>query len=106
MANNLRFAARQEQLGHHAWIPYLIIQIELELHFTLFGNKKFVTDNSPSGVPPTKIEMSVKNKVISSPPSGQSAGGGARTRTRNRRVRADLRADSLATVLPPPLLSR
>ncbi|GFO48542.1 hypothetical protein PoB_007504700 [Plakobranchus ocellatus] len=32
------------------------------------------------------------------PPSGQGAGCGARTR--NRRVTADLRADSLATVPP------
>ncbi|GFN81564.1 hypothetical protein PoB_000807000 [Plakobranchus ocellatus] len=34
------------------------------------------------------------------PPSGQGAVGGARTP--NRRVPADLRADSLATVLPTP----
>ncbi|GFN89178.1 hypothetical protein PoB_001568400 [Plakobranchus ocellatus] len=34
------------------------------------------------------------------PLSGQGAGGGARTRV--RRVPADLRADSLATVLPTP----
>ncbi|GFO18692.1 hypothetical protein PoB_004519700 [Plakobranchus ocellatus] len=33
---------------------------------------------------------------LSDPPSGQGAGGGARTR--DRRVPADLRADSLATV--------
>ncbi|GFN96428.1 hypothetical protein PoB_002293400 [Plakobranchus ocellatus] len=37
---------------------------------------------------------------LSGPPSGQGAGGGARTR--DRRVPADLRADSLATVLPTP----
>ncbi|GFN91046.1 hypothetical protein PoB_001755200 [Plakobranchus ocellatus] len=35
-----------------------------------------------------------------SPPSGQGADDGARTR--NRRVSADLRADSRATVLPTP----
>ncbi|GFO21852.1 hypothetical protein PoB_004835700 [Plakobranchus ocellatus] len=34
--------------------------------------------------------------MLSAPPSGQGAGGGARTR--DRRIRADLRADSLATV--------
>ncbi|GFO27671.1 hypothetical protein PoB_005417600 [Plakobranchus ocellatus] len=34
------------------------------------------------------------------PPSGQGAGSGARTR--DRRVPADLRADSQATVLPTP----
>ncbi|GFN83014.1 hypothetical protein PoB_000952000 [Plakobranchus ocellatus] len=38
------------------------------------------------------------------PPSGQHAGAGARTR--NRRVPADLRADSLATVLPTPRKQR
>ncbi|GFO03161.1 hypothetical protein PoB_002966600 [Plakobranchus ocellatus] len=38
-----------------------------------------------------------------SPPSGQSAGSGARTR--DRRVPADLRADSLATVPPTPPLN-
>ncbi|GFN95224.1 hypothetical protein PoB_002173000 [Plakobranchus ocellatus] len=37
---------------------------------------------------------------LSGPPSGQGAGGGARTR--NRKVPADLRADSLATVPPTP----
>ncbi|GFO33881.1 hypothetical protein PoB_006038600 [Plakobranchus ocellatus] len=36
------------------------------------------------------------------PPSGQGAGGGARTR--DRKVPADLRADLLATVPPTPLL--
>ncbi|GFN80217.1 multiple epidermal growth factor-like domains 10 [Plakobranchus ocellatus] len=37
---------------------------------------------------------------LSGPPSGQDAGGGARTR--DRRVPADLRAESLATVPPTP----
>ncbi|GFN89541.1 hypothetical protein PoB_001604700 [Plakobranchus ocellatus] len=37
---------------------------------------------------------------LSGPPSGQGAGGGARTC--DRRVPADLRADSLATVPPTP----
>ncbi|GFO28106.1 DC-STAMP domain-containing protein 1-like [Plakobranchus ocellatus] len=37
---------------------------------------------------------------LSGPPSGQGAGGGARTH--DRRVPADLRADSLATVPPTP----
>ncbi|GFO43926.1 hypothetical protein PoB_007043100 [Plakobranchus ocellatus] len=41
---------------------------------------------------------------LSGPPSGQGAGGGARTR--DRRVPADLRADSLATVPPTPLPGR
>ncbi|GFO20526.1 hypothetical protein PoB_004703100 [Plakobranchus ocellatus] len=39
---------------------------------------------------------------LSGHPSGQGAGGGARNR--NRRVSADIRADSLATVPPTPLL--
>ncbi|GFO48121.1 hypothetical protein PoB_007462600 [Plakobranchus ocellatus] len=37
---------------------------------------------------------------LSGPPSGQGAGGGARTR--DRRVPADLRVHSLATVPPKP----
>ncbi|GFO29455.1 hypothetical protein PoB_005596000 [Plakobranchus ocellatus] len=37
---------------------------------------------------------------LSGPPSGQDAGGGARTR--DRRFPADFRADSLATVPPTP----
>ncbi|GFO38395.1 hypothetical protein PoB_006490000 [Plakobranchus ocellatus] len=37
---------------------------------------------------------------LSGLPSGQDAGGGARTR--DKRVPADLRADSLATVPPTP----
>ncbi|GFN87160.1 hemolysin-type calcium-binding region:rtx n-terminal domain protein [Plakobranchus ocellatus] len=37
---------------------------------------------------------------LSGPPSGQGAGSGARTR--DRRVPADLRADSQATVPPTP----
>ncbi|GFN98701.1 hypothetical protein PoB_002520700 [Plakobranchus ocellatus] len=37
---------------------------------------------------------------LSGPPSGQGAGGGARTR--DRRIPADIRADSLATVPPTP----
>ncbi|GFO05315.1 hypothetical protein PoB_003182000 [Plakobranchus ocellatus] len=37
---------------------------------------------------------------LSGPPSGQ--GAGSRARTRDRRVPADLRADSQATVLPTP----
>ncbi|GFO41130.1 hypothetical protein PoB_006763500 [Plakobranchus ocellatus] len=39
--------------------------------------------------------------MLSGPPSGQGAGSGGRTR--DRRVPADLRADSQATVLPTPL---
>ncbi|GFO12286.1 hypothetical protein PoB_003879100 [Plakobranchus ocellatus] len=37
---------------------------------------------------------------LSVPPSGQGAGGG--TRTSDRRIPADIRADSLAIVPPPP----
>ncbi|GFO18313.1 hypothetical protein PoB_004481800 [Plakobranchus ocellatus] len=37
---------------------------------------------------------------LSGPPSGQGAGGGARTR--DRKIPADNRANSLATVAPPP----
>ncbi|GFO06250.1 hypothetical protein PoB_003275500 [Plakobranchus ocellatus] len=39
---------------------------------------------------------------LSGPPSGQRAGGGARTR--DRRIPADIRADSLASVPPTPPL--
>ncbi|GFO34769.1 hypothetical protein PoB_006127400 [Plakobranchus ocellatus] len=39
---------------------------------------------------------------LSGPPSGQGASGGARTR--DRRVPADIRADSLATVPSTPLI--
>ncbi|GFN90258.1 hypothetical protein PoB_001676400 [Plakobranchus ocellatus] len=38
--------------------------------------------------------------MLSDPPLGQGAGGGARTR--DKEVPADLRADSLATVPPTP----
>ncbi|GFO20235.1 hypothetical protein PoB_004674000 [Plakobranchus ocellatus] len=41
---------------------------------------------------------------LSGPPSGQGAGGGARTR--DRRVPTDLSADSLATVPPTPPQAR
>ncbi|GFN98843.1 hypothetical protein PoB_002534900, partial [Plakobranchus ocellatus] len=41
---------------------------------------------------------------LSGPPSGQGAGSGAGTR--DRRVPADLRADSQATVLPTPPLQQ
>ncbi|GFN88976.1 hypothetical protein PoB_001548200 [Plakobranchus ocellatus] len=37
---------------------------------------------------------------LSGPPSGQGAGGGARTRDRSVKSAASLRADSLATVPP------
>ncbi|GFN92084.1 hypothetical protein PoB_001859000 [Plakobranchus ocellatus] len=40
------------------------------------------------------------NLRLSGPPSGRGAGG--RARTRDRRVPADLKADSLATVPPTP----
>ncbi|GFO45309.1 hypothetical protein PoB_007181400, partial [Plakobranchus ocellatus] len=62
-----------------------------------------------------QLELSgADSKVLASPqqgdlrlsdlPSGQGAGGGARTH--NRRVPADLRADSLITVPPSPLKAR
>ncbi|GFO26263.1 hypothetical protein PoB_005276800 [Plakobranchus ocellatus] len=41
---------------------------------------------------------------LSGPPSGQGAGGGARTR--DRKVPEDLRADSLATKPPTPPVIR
>ncbi|GFN82656.1 hypothetical protein PoB_000916200 [Plakobranchus ocellatus] len=41
-----------------------------------------------------------KRSQAFSPPSGWGAGGGARTR--DRRIPAELRADSLATVPPTP----
>ncbi|GFN77942.1 hypothetical protein PoB_000444800 [Plakobranchus ocellatus] len=51
-----------------------------------------------------EVACTFHNKVISGfwalPHASQGAGGGARTR--NRRVPADLRADSLATVPPTP----
>ncbi|GFO26686.1 hypothetical protein PoB_005319100 [Plakobranchus ocellatus] len=80
----------------------------VELHFV---------SNLGSGRPrrPLSIMIMIKKKVwflylanpqqgdlrLSGPPSGYGTGGGARTRDRG--VPADLRADSLATVLPAPL---
>ncbi|GFN86396.1 hypothetical protein PoB_001290200 [Plakobranchus ocellatus] len=69
---------------------------------------------SPSTIPTkiSQVEAEIHNAItsphnpqqgdlrLSGPPSGQGAGGGARTR--DRRVPADLRADSLATVPPTP----
>ncbi|GFO46047.1 hypothetical protein PoB_007255200 [Plakobranchus ocellatus] len=64
--------------------------------------------------PPSQIPNASSNSCpqhgdlrLSDPPSGQGAGSGARTRDRRvptdlRRVPADLRADSQATVLPTP----
>ncbi|GFO45622.1 hypothetical protein PoB_007212700 [Plakobranchus ocellatus] len=46
------------------------------------------------------VELRVDVDKLSGPPSGQGAGSGARTH--DRRVPADLRADSQATVLPTP----
>ncbi|GFO21368.1 hypothetical protein PoB_004787300 [Plakobranchus ocellatus] len=43
-------------------------------------------------------QSTTRDPRLSGPPSGQGAGGGARTR--DRKVPADLRADSLATVPP------
>ncbi|GFN98785.1 hypothetical protein PoB_002529100 [Plakobranchus ocellatus] len=52
--------------------------------------------------PPKAISPQQGDLRLSGPPSGQGAGSGARTR--DRRIPADLRADSLATV-PPTLLT-
>ncbi|GFN84310.1 hypothetical protein PoB_001081600 [Plakobranchus ocellatus] len=41
---------------------------------------------------------------LSGPLSGQDAGGGARTR--DRRIHADIRVDSLAAVLPKPPIEK
>ncbi|GFO30512.1 hypothetical protein PoB_005701700 [Plakobranchus ocellatus] len=56
----------------------------------------------PHAVPPSRRTVSPQqgDLRLSGPPSGQGAGVGARTR--GRRVPADLRADSLATVPPTP----
>ncbi|GFO05372.1 hypothetical protein PoB_003187700 [Plakobranchus ocellatus] len=52
--------------------------------------------------PPKELKSPQQGDLrLSGPPSGQGAGSGARTR--DRRVPADLRADSQATVLPTPL---
>ncbi|GFO04891.1 hypothetical protein PoB_003139600 [Plakobranchus ocellatus] len=53
----------------------------------------------------TKMSLPQQGDLrLSGPPSGQGAGSGARTR--DRRVPADLRADSQATVLPKPPVRR
>ncbi|GFN97080.1 hypothetical protein PoB_002358600 [Plakobranchus ocellatus] len=60
-------------------------------------------------LPPLEVRLMPRRDLIPQqsdlrllgPPSGQGAGGWARTR--DRRVPADFRADSLATVLPTPL---
>ncbi|GFO07997.1 hypothetical protein PoB_003450200 [Plakobranchus ocellatus] len=59
-----------------------------------------------AGLKPAKESLQISGPQqgdlrLSGPPSGQGAGGGAQTR--DRRVPADLRADSLATVPPTPL---
>ncbi|GFO34477.1 hypothetical protein PoB_006098200 [Plakobranchus ocellatus] len=46
------------------------------------------------------MKSTTKFLRLSGPPSGQGAGGGARTR--DRRVPVDLRADSLVAELPTP----
>ncbi|GFN78949.1 hypothetical protein PoB_000545500 [Plakobranchus ocellatus] len=52
-----------------------------------------------NGTPNTSLFSPQQGDLrLSGPPSGQGAGGGARTR--DRKVPADLRADSLATVPP------
>ncbi|GFO34219.1 hypothetical protein PoB_006072400 [Plakobranchus ocellatus] len=76
-----------------------------------YGNESLVNGNvvlrSPSVIEfyrgsPERTEASPQqgDLRLSGPPSGQGAGSGARTR--DRRVPADLRADSQATVLPTP----
>ncbi|GFN73712.1 hypothetical protein PoB_000021800 [Plakobranchus ocellatus] len=52
-------------------------------------------DYTSNGASPQQDDLS-----LSGPPSGQGAGSGARTR--DRRIPADLRADSLAPVPPTP----
>ncbi|GFO13962.1 hypothetical protein PoB_004046700 [Plakobranchus ocellatus] len=57
-------------------------------------------DNDDIGVVVDEASPQQGDLRLSGPPSGQGAGSGARTR--DRRVPADLRADSQATVLPTP----
>ncbi|GFO04824.1 hypothetical protein PoB_003132900 [Plakobranchus ocellatus] len=62
---------------------------------------------SPTTLTPTPHPTSSPQQGdlrLSGPPSGQGAGGGARTR--DRKVPSDLRADSLATVPPTPHFHR
>ncbi|GFN89851.1 hypothetical protein PoB_001635700 [Plakobranchus ocellatus] len=60
---------------------------------------KALDDDGDACISKCRTTTPVYNR-LSGPPSGQGAGGGARTR--DRRVHADLRADSLTTVLPTP----
>ncbi|GFO15554.1 hypothetical protein PoB_004205900 [Plakobranchus ocellatus] len=64
------------------------------LHHISPGSKVASLTLTPARTSPASPQQG--DLRLSGPPSGQDAGGGARTR--DRRVPADLRADSLATV--------
>ncbi|GFO28293.1 dehydrodolichyl diphosphate synthase complex subunit nus1 [Plakobranchus ocellatus] len=66
-----------------------------------FGSTDCLFGYMPWQVRLTEIIPQQGDLRLSGPPSGQGVGSGARTR--DRRVPADLRADSQATVLPTPL---
>ncbi|GFN87863.1 hypothetical protein PoB_001436900 [Plakobranchus ocellatus] len=59
-----------------------------------------VTFDDQKYKPPVSSSPQQRDLKLSGPPSGRGAGGG--TRARDKRVPADLRADSLATVPPMP----
>ncbi|GFO31256.1 hypothetical protein PoB_005776100 [Plakobranchus ocellatus] len=71
---------------------------------TLSGRCFFRQDHSFAFSAPSAGGRQQGDLRLSGPPSGQGAGSGARTR--DRRVPADLRADSQATVLPTPLYNK
>ncbi|GFO37739.1 hypothetical protein PoB_006424400 [Plakobranchus ocellatus] len=57
-------------------------------------------EGGPESLRPTYSSPQQGDLWLSSPPSGQGVGGGARTR--DRRIPADVKADSLFTVPPTP----
>ncbi|GFO28272.1 hypothetical protein PoB_005477700 [Plakobranchus ocellatus] len=70
----------------------------VDVEYELYKNAQKLADSVEFEASPQQGDLR-----LSGPPSGQGAGGG--TRTRDRRVPADLRADSLATVPPTPPLA-
>ncbi|GFN98697.1 hypothetical protein PoB_002520300 [Plakobranchus ocellatus] len=76
------------------------LQVSCQAHIVQTGQQLILiqiasTSSGRIGASPQQRDLR-----LTGPPSGQGAGGGARTR--DRRFPADLRADSLATVPPTP----
>ncbi|GFO35319.1 hypothetical protein PoB_006182400 [Plakobranchus ocellatus] len=76
---------------------YLTFHGVYGIKFELPVRCKNVAESRILGVNASPLQGDLR---LSGPPSGQGAGGGARTY--DRKVPADLRADSLATVPPTP----